>query len=385
MSLFPAKFRKLLGHVLSIAIGLAVGWVAGYFIGNCMDAVALRFPDMPLTIAFVLLIAIVVAAFFLQLIIHEAGHLIFGLLSGYRFSSFRVGSFLWLKENGKLRCKRLKVAGTGGQCLMAPPDLVDGKIPVVLYNLGGALINLITAGLFLLLHYLAAALPIFSLFCMSMAVMGIAAALINGIPLHTPTVDNDGYNALSLQKDPKAIAAFWVQMKVNEATAAGMRLKDMPEEWFALPEDKDMKNSIIAATAVFACNRLMDEHRFAEAEELMRSYIKMDSAIVGLHYRLMTCDRIYLSLIGVIDGEKADYLLDKQQRKFMNSMKEFPSIIRTEYAYALLKEGDKDRAQKFADAFAACAKTYPYPSDIQSEQELMDIADAVYEERKSHV
>jgi hypothetical protein len=223
------------------------------------------------------------------------------------------------------------------------------------------------------------------MFCMSMAVMGVATGLTNGIPLHTPTLDNDGYNALSLRKDSKAIAAFWTQMKVNEATTAGLRLKDMPEEWFALPDDKDMKNSIIAAIAVFACNRLMDEHRFAEAEELMRKYIKMDSAIIGLHYRLMTCDRIFLSLIGVIDEEKADYLLDKQQRKFMRSMKSFPSIIRTEYAYALLKEGDKDAAQKFADAFAACAKTYPYPGDIQSERELMDLAESIDKERRNGI
>ena len=37
------------------------------------------------------------AAMFIQLVIHEAGHLVFGLLSGYRFSSFRIFSFMWIK------------------------------------------------------------------------------------------------------------------------------------------------------------------------------------------------------------------------------------------------------------------------------------------------
>ena len=64
MSLFPAKFRKLLGHVAFLIVGLAVGGIAGYFIGGCMDAVGDRYPDMPLTVAFVLLTAIVIAAFF---------------------------------------------------------------------------------------------------------------------------------------------------------------------------------------------------------------------------------------------------------------------------------------------------------------------------------
>jgi len=375
------KLKKLLGHVVFIAGSLLVGGIAGYFIAGCMDAVTTRFPDMNLITALVLLLAIVALAFFLQLIIHEAGHLIFGLLSGYRFSSFRIGSLMWLQEDGKLRCKRLKIAGTGGQCLMAPPDMVDGKLPVILYNLGGAIINTVTAALFLALRYVLNGFPLLSMFCMSMATMGFATALINGIPLHTPTVDNDGYNAISLSKDSDAAAAFWVQMKVNEMISRGQRLKDMPDEWFTLPDDKKMKNSMIAATAVFACNRLMDQHRFAEAEELMRKYIKMDSAIVGIHYRLMNCDRIYLSLIGIIDADKADYLLDKEQRKFMRSMKKFPSVIRTEYVYALLGEENKEKAGAIAKEFATCAKTYPYPSDIESERELMEIADKVYEER----
>ena len=381
MTKTQGKLKKLLGHLLSIGIGLAVGWVAGYFIGSCMDAVTARFPDMNLITALALLVLIVVLAFFLQLIIHEAGHLVFGLLSGYHFSSFRIGSFLWLKEDGKLRCKRLKVTGTGGQCLMSPPDPVDGKFPVVLYNLGGAIINVLTSVLFLLLYFLSRPLPLLAMFFMSMAVMGLATALINGIPLHTPTIDNDGYNALSLRKDPDAAAAFRMQMKVNELISKGQRLKDMPEEWFALPSDEKMKNSMVAATAVFACNRLMDQHRFAEADALMEKYLSMDTAIVGLHRSLMICDRIYLELIGENRRGTIASMLDKNQKQFMRSMKKFPSVIRTEYVYALLHEQSAEKAEKIAKAFEACARTYPYPSDIQSERELLEIADAVHKEQ----
>ena len=56
-------------------------------------------------------------------------------------------------------------------------------------------------------------------------------------------------------------------------------------------------------------------------------------------------------------------------------MKTFPSVLRTEYAYALLGEKDIDKAQKIKDQFEKCAKTYPYPSDIDSERELMEIAE----------
>lgn len=71
-------------------------------------------------------------AILMHIVIHEAGHLVFGLLSGYKFSSFRIFSFMWIKENGKIKLKRLSIAGTGGQCLMVPPDMTEGKFPVSL-------------------------------------------------------------------------------------------------------------------------------------------------------------------------------------------------------------------------------------------------------------
>ena len=94
-------------------------------------------------LSFFVLILTLYAALFVQIIIHEAGHLVFGLLSGYKFSSFRVMSFMWVKEGGRIKFRRLTIAGTGGQCLMSPPELSDGKIPVVLYNFGGSLMNII--------------------------------------------------------------------------------------------------------------------------------------------------------------------------------------------------------------------------------------------------
>ena len=75
-------------------------------------------------------------------------------------------------------------------------------------------------------------------------------------------IDNDGYNAFSLRKNNEARRAFWVQLKVNEQLAKGIRLREMPKEWFVIPSYEAMGNNMIAATSVFACNRLMDEHKF---------------------------------------------------------------------------------------------------------------------------
>jgi hypothetical protein len=59
--------------------------------------------------------------------------------------------------------------------------------------------------------------------------------------------------------------------------------------------------------------------------------------------------------------------------KFMKQMRKFPSVIRTEYAYALLYEKDASKAERIEAQFAKCAKHHPYPSDIESERELLQI------------
>lgn len=70
-----------------------------------------------------------------------------------------------------------------------------------------------------------------------------------------------------------------------------------------------------------------------------------------------------------------DDMFTKTQKKFMKSMKNFPSVLRTEYAYALLCENDTAKAEHIKAKFEKCAKTYPYPNDIQSERELMEMAE----------
>ena len=215
-------------------------------------------------------------ALFFHLIVHEAGHLVFGLLSGYKFSSFRVASFMWMKENGKLKLKRISIAGTGGQCLMTPPDLKDGKIPLVLYNLGGSFINIILGALFLLGYLLCSDIPFLSPLLLIFGVVGFMTAMMNGIPMRMGTVDNDGYNAFALSKNKEAVEAFWVQLKIGEQSSKGVRLKDMPTEWFAVPTDEAMKNSMLATRGVFTCNRLMDEERFEEADALMAHLLEID-------------------------------------------------------------------------------------------------------------
>ena len=350
------------------------GGICGGLIGKEIFSYIENQPIWVTLLTVVGLVTIIYAALVLQMVIHEAGHLIFGLLSGYRFSSFRVFNVMWIKQDGKIRCKRFSLAGTGGQCLMSPPDLVDGKLPVLLYNLGGSILNLLSSAVFLGLYVLFSDILVLSAAMMILCVIGIVTALQNGIPMNVGMVNNDGYNAFSLTKDPEALRAFWIQMKVNEATVRGVRIKDMPAEWFTLPSDEAMQNSMVSVIGVLACNRLMEKQKFEEADALMEHMLEIESGMVGLHRRLMICDRLYVELITQCRPERLETMLSKEQKVFMKQMKQYPTVLRTEYAYALLYEKNAAKSEGILAQFEVRAKTYPYPSDMITERKLMDIA-----------
>ena len=235
--------------------------------------------------------------------------------------------------------------------------------------------NIITGTLFLGLFFVFSDMAFLSTVVLMLAVIGYIFALVNGIPMRLGGVDNDGYNAFSILRSREAARAFWVQLKANEQVTKGVRLKDMPEAWFAVPSDEEMKNSIVAVMGVFACGRLMDMKKLEEADVLMSRMLASDSGITGLHRGMMICDRMYCELIGKNRSEALEAMLTKEQKKFMKQMKNFPSVIRTEYTYALLCEKDEAKAEKIKERFEKRAESYPYENDMQAERELIELAE----------
>lgn len=355
------------GQAFMVALFIVVGFLCGEA-GAALDA-----GNDSFAVFMVELFAGLLGGICLNIAIHEAGHLVCGLISGYSFVSYRVGPFMLLREGGKLRLKLLSIAGTGGQCLMRPHARSDGKYPFILYNLGGALFNIIFGAAFASLAFMAPMYPPVRVIFAEIGIVGIGYALVNGIPMRVGLIDNDGMNAITLAKSPAARRSFITQLEVTAASASGVRLKDMPEEWFATPEDGGERNALSAAIDVFRENRLMDAHALAEAGELARRLIA-DPTVSGLHRQLLICDLACLEYLDGHAAEADERLSDKIQQNFMKAMKNFPSVIRTEYFASVLGGGKKEPSE-LREKFEKTAKTYPYPTDVDSERELMALVD----------
>ena len=378
------KKKNPLGQTVFVLFSLLMGVGGGVVILEYLiahDGLETGFSDrLPSVLLFILCLY---AAIFLQLILHEAGHLVFGLLSGYRFQSFRIGSFLWLREEGRLRLRRMSLAGTGGQCLMEPPELRDGKMPYALYNLGGSLMNLLTALLFFAIALCLGPGSLPGMLLKLLAVAGLGTALQNGIPLRMGMINNDGYNTLEMRRDESAIRALWVQLMANSAQARGQQLKDMPENWFWQPEEKAMHSALVAAVGYLACCRLMEQERLEEAEEQIAGLLEAETGLLDLHRGLMTCDWICCELLGENRRERVEMLLTEEQKKLMKALRKQPTVQRTEVMLALLHDRDSTRAEKILTQFEKAAKNAPYPAAVESEWVLINRAKAKAQEERA--
>ena len=177
-------FSLLIGALIG---GAAVGATIFIIEGSEGTADVLRkvgeLPLVDFVVPIVLAFVAMVVAIVLHIVLHEAGHLLMGLATGYRFSSFRIGSIAFVRQDGRIRVRRYKLAGTGGQCLMSPPKVPAEQVPFLWYNAGGVMMNVVVALLALVLLMKGNMSMWWSEWCMMMVIVGLFLAVMNGIPM----------------------------------------------------------------------------------------------------------------------------------------------------------------------------------------------------------
>lgn len=363
--------KKAFTILLSLAVGSALGLVIvmlGKSSGSTSDDAI-----NPVVDVVALFVAVALAAY-LQIILHEAGHLVCGLLSGYRFVSFRVGSLTLLNDgNGKLRFKRFKIAGTGGQCLMSPPDVPIDKLPTGLYNAGGSLMNLLCATVALLLIIYCDNMHFFVKYFLSATVaVGYVFALLNGIPMKLGGMANDGHNMLYLRRDKQSVKGFYSQLVINEKQQNGTRLSQMPEELFNLDGDINFSDPMQANVELMRCSRVLDQGDIEQAYRLFNelNYSHLHELMTLYQFEAQS-DLLYACLAsGHINQAKS--LLNEQLERYITK---YASVMtskqRTLMAKALILDGDRAEAERLYNDVVARRDSYLMQGEVKSDIELM--------------
>lgn len=351
--------------ILYFVLFMLAFMVIGMYIGDTLEE------DSELLL--IVLILISYPIYFFSIICHEFGHFLFGLLSGYNFSSFRIGNIMLLNNSGKLEIKKYSLAGTAGQCIMFPKE---GNTKFVLYNLGGIILNIILcviSGILLLV----VKNDIVKILLFEFGIFNLFGVLINGIPSEA-FVNNDMQNIISFRKDSESLNNFFNALYIQESLMRGVRIKDIDKKYIYKPKSLDTEGDV--TSMVFYCNQLLDKCDFKKAIIEIENIINNDK--LQLIYRtLLINDLLYCYIIEDKDTNKALSMEDNNAKKILKAMKNNPSVIRTNYAYALLVDKNKEKANEYMNSFKIIMKAYPYKTDIEAELELIEIAKNKFEEK----
>lgn len=314
------------------------------------------------------LILLGVLFFYIHIILHEGGHLIGGLLSGWKYLSFRVGNLVLVRQNGKWEWKKMTVMGTGGQCLMIPPECEYEKCPVFLYLLGGGIVNLLTGGVafavgLLTDGFIQTILVIF-------AIMGIGLGLSNLFPAKLSGIMNDGYQIfVGFSNNSAAKTYMYCLLTANAIFTEHDSTKALPENVrnMILSLDESILNDTLATNLlIFKTTILREEGRYEEATEIFKKIVASPDTL-AIFKNEANCELLYDEIMGECDDEKIMKLCNKQLMNYIKATSIYPARKRLMYAYYLIYEGDEVAADKEYLAFLKAVKTYPTKAEIATE------------------
>lgn len=369
-------FKLIIALAIGIIGGLSIAGAGLYFIDDMPVSVfidklaafgALRFVGIFLGAAIATALAV-----YLQIILHEGGHLVFGLATGYKFVSFRIFNLTIIRKDGKLCLKRFSVDGTGGQCLLTPPELPLEKIPTMFYNLGGVLMNILFSTIAVVLLIAIDELPdLLFMFLAMFAAMGIIMALMNGIPMKIGGITNDAKNAMMLRNDLRSKRIMITQLKANALVQNGVRAKDMPEEWFRDDDEIDYSNALQASTRIMYAGWLMDNEQWQEAYEVLEDMEAHKDKIVGLFANELDCE---LTFVALVTGrtERAKEICTDKLKTYINRFKNvMSSKQRLLCAMALYIDNDAAKAKEIYNDVCSKKDGYLMQGEVISDIAMM--------------
>lgn len=183
-----------------------------------------------------------VLSFPIIFLIHELGHLTFGLITGYRLIYIEVLGFGLYLNNKKRKIMR-KRNMPPGQCLMYPLNINNRPYLMIA---GGSFFNLFAGTVFLMIS-VNCGLYLFILFFM----LGTLSIILGISNLFGRSCTCDGRAFLECVRDVRDMAAFNNIMMIAKDNENGIAIKDMPDSYFVICGNVN-KSSIAAEINEYA-------------------------------------------------------------------------------------------------------------------------------------
>ncbi len=343
---------------LFLVIGASVGRLIVYWVelGN----------GFPISALLVILLSIPLTLF-VQINLHELGHLLFGRLLGYQLMYFQIGPFSWQYQAGRMRFSLKASHGYVGACGMLPPP---SELPMrhhLGYFAGGLLVNALTLIPITWLLLITDQSQVFIAGSVA-ALVTLALILMNGIPQFSALQPNDGQIIVSVLRESPLAADILEAYHTSSALAAGIRPRDLKlSKW---SHDRLKQPTAIAI-------QLLMVHYFraldAGCHEALNAYVRQMKKYlphcptllqIPLHYELT-----YYHCMIERDDPQARHHFERVQSVLADDFD--INGRRVLSAYALVVLGDDARARKYAQQGINAFDSFPLRGQAKMERSLI--------------
>lgn len=339
----------------------------GALLGLFIVFLAIKF-DYELTFSNLIIFIFILILFFeLSVILHELGHLIMGLLTGYQLVSLRWRSFAVVRNReGKFEFKRFNVAGTLGQCIMTPKD--TNNAPLFWYNFGGVLMNIICALLGLVIIVFKQ-----NAFTFLWIVVNAMQAILNWMPLKKVT--NDGNNYRSVKGNKELESYFLIQLIVENELLNGTSFKDIPKEYFESKNENLEQIFYILRRFNLYYYELYQQNYEAAYHHITTVYDYRNYASDPF-LLMIEAEKYFMELVLNFETSNEYYppKFKITERIFLKEL----FVDRIKLVEALQKKQDD---QKIKDSFEAKYKKAIYPGLAKDEKELLQVITEMLDNR----
>ena len=364
--------KKIIRLIGSLAIGAIIGLILAFLLILFIDgseglsnATNKDVNASKIAISIACTFASLIITAILQFALHEVGHLLFGLASGYKFSSIRIYKYAIVKDDSGYHVKKFNIQGTGGQCIMTlPEDTNPSRVPFFWYNAGGVIVNVVLVAISIVVLSCCDLGMVAESFFIMLAFTGAFITLTNGVPLSFNGLCNDGRNILLLMRNKRSRRFFLRMMQTASELSRGKRLKDMPREWFEdIPVDSP-KDYFLLANRINYAALLEDTGRFDEARRVYEEISSFGKDLPGIIKLEIGADHILMELLTTARHDIVETIYDKWLKAYINSSYKY-SPIKTVALYALALHHDNDpvRAKQLLDELESHREDYLMPGE----------------------
>lgn len=308
---------------------------------------------MELVTTILIIYIFMVLSYQVSIIIHEFGHLFFGLRSGYTFIAYQYLFITVYKKENRLRISINRNNLVAGQCILKPVSIHETNFRYVAYNAGGYIFNFIFVAIGICIAFFTRGAV--QLFFIVFSLFNMYSGVYNAIP-SSRIIPSDGLNLKTAKQSKEAAYGLHCMMYLQSFFHENHTYQDLDISILQMVETADRSNYFVAFIDICLADYYRELQEFDKVIDILES---IPYETLPKYYRiLIQSELVECYIIKNIKHDEVEELYQSIQdpkNKRINSMSRF----RAATAYMYVVEGEKEKAlSQLDEAIKACQSIY---------------------------